>query len=61
MFDWEYGNALHYMQGNQALSPYDGEVSWFFSSCGGNLEYILKYGGDDPSNSCLFSDVRTLV
>ena len=40
MFDWEPGIALHEMQGNQASSLTEGEVSWFSSSCGGNLGYI---------------------
>ena len=41
MFDWEQGIALHAMQGNWA-SPLGKElVSWVFSSCGGNLGYIL--------------------
>ena len=30
------------MQGNQASSPGDGYVSRDFSSCGGNLGYILE-------------------
>ena len=42
MFDWEYGIALHTMQGNRATSPGEGGVSWDFSSCGRNLRYILK-------------------
>ena len=42
MFDWKHGNALHAMQGNQASSLGEGEVSWFFSSCSGNLDYILE-------------------
>ena len=42
MFDGEPGTALHAMQGNQASSRREGEVSWFFSSCGGNLVYILE-------------------
>ena len=32
MFDWEYGIALHAMQGNQASSSGKGDVSWDFSS-----------------------------
>ena len=39
-FDWEQGIALHAMQGNRASSLSKGIVSWFFSSCGGNLGYI---------------------
>ena len=30
------------MQGNQASSPSKLYVSWDFSSCGGNLGYILE-------------------
>ena len=42
MFDWKQGNALHTMQGNRDSSRSKGEVSWFFSSCRGNLGYILE-------------------
>ena len=42
MFDWEYGIALHAMQGNLASSPGEGDVSWDFWSCGRNLGYILE-------------------
>ena len=42
MFNWEFDIALHEMQGNQASSPGEGYVSWVFSSCGGNLGYILE-------------------
>ena len=42
MFDGEHGIALHAMQGNRASSHGEGDVSWFFLSCGGNLWYILK-------------------
>ena len=42
MFDGEYGIALHAMQGNRASYSSEGEVSWFFSSCGWNLGFILK-------------------
>ena len=41
VFDGEHGIALHAMQGNQASSPREGEVSWFFSSCSRNLGHIL--------------------
>ena len=40
MFDWEYGIALHAMQGNRASFPSEGDVSYDFSSCGKNLGYI---------------------
>ena len=42
VFDWEYGIALHAMQGNLASSPGEGDVSWDFWSCGRNLGYILE-------------------
>ena len=42
MFDWEYGIAVHAMQGDQASSHAEGDVSWDFSSCGKNLVFILK-------------------
>ena len=42
MFDWEYGIALHTMEGNQASSPVEWDVSWDFSSCGRNLGYNLE-------------------
>ena len=40
MFDWEYGIALHALQGNQASSPGELDVSWDFSSCYRNLRSI---------------------
>ena len=42
MFHWEYGIALHAMQGNRASFPSEGDVSYDFSSCGRNLGYIRK-------------------
>ena len=42
MFDLEHGTALHPMQGIQASSPAEGDVSWEFSTCGRNLGYILE-------------------
>ena len=49
IFDWGYGIGLHIMKGNQASSRGELEVSWFFSSCGGNLGYILELWRDDHS------------
>ena len=40
MFDWEYGIALHAMQGIRASFPSEGDVSYDFSSCRENLGYI---------------------
>ena len=42
LFDWEQGIALHAVQGNQASSFSEREVWWFFSSCSGNLGYVLE-------------------
>ena len=42
VFDWEYGIALHAMQGNRASFPSEGDVSYYFSSCGRNLGYIRE-------------------
>ena len=42
MFDWEPGIALHAMQRNRDSSLAEGEVSWFFSSCGGKGGYIIE-------------------
>ena len=39
VFDWEYGIALHAMQGNRASLPSEGDVSYDFSSCDRNLDY----------------------
>ena len=59
VFDGEHAIGLHAMQGNRASSCGEEEVSWFFSSCGGNVGIFSNYCGDGHSNSCLFSDVRT--
>ena len=42
MFDWEQAIALHAMQGNRATTFSERQVSWFFSSCGGNVGYIRE-------------------
>ena len=42
MFDWEYGIALHAMQGNRASFLSEGDVSYDFSSCSKNLGYIRE-------------------
>ena len=42
MFDWEYGIALHAVQGNQASFHSEGDVSYDFSSCGKRLGYIRE-------------------
>ena len=42
VFHWEYGIALHVIQGNRASFPREGDVSWDFSCCRRNLGYILE-------------------
>ena len=42
MFDWEYGIALHAMQGNRTSFPSEGDVSYDFSSCRSILGYIRE-------------------
>ena len=59
VFEWEHGISLHEMKGNWASSLCEGEVSWFFLSCGGNLGYILE--PDRDGHSCLFSEAWTPV
>ena len=56
---WKKPKSFH--QGNQASSRGKGEVSWFFSSCGGNLGYILELqmARVAINNFCFFSDVMT--
>ena len=48
VFDWEHGIALNPMQGIQALSPAEGDVSWDFWSCDRNLGYILELQREWP-------------
>ena len=43
VIDWEYGIALHAMQGNRASFPREGDVSYDFSSCSKNLLYIREF------------------
>ena len=62
MFDWENTIALHAMQGNQASSRGEGEVSWVFSSFRqARGVYSRVTTGMPILNGSLFSEVRTLV
>ena len=49
MFDWENIIVLHPMQGNQALSHAEGDVSWDISSCYRNLGHIRELQQDGHS------------
>ena len=42
VFDWENAIALHETQGNRASFPSEGDVSYDFTSYGGNLGYIRE-------------------
>ena len=42
VFHWEYGIALHAMQGKRASFHSEGDVSYDFSSCSRNLGYIRE-------------------
>ena len=55
MFNKEHNIALHEMQGNQASSPSEGYLSWDFSSCSGNLGYILELQRGFPFETPLCS------
>ena len=60
-FDVEHGIALHAVQGNLASSSGEGEVSWFFSSCGQNLGYILELRQGGPFQTRVFSAMSGLL
>ena len=55
MFDWEYGIALHAMQGNRTSLPSELDVSYDFSSCGRNLGYIRELQREWPFETQLWS------
>ena len=61
LFDWEQVIALHAMQGNWTSSLSEGEVSWFFSSYGGNLGYILEVQQGQPLTILVFSVTSGLL
>ena len=61
MFDWDYDIALHEMQGNQASSPSEGDVSWDFSSCSKNLVYIRELQQGWPFETPLCSGKSGLM
>ena len=55
MFDWEYGIALHAMQGNRASFPREGDVSYDFSCCSRNMGYIRVLQRGYAFKTALFS------
>ena len=61
LFDWEKGVALHEMQGNRASYLIQKKVSWVFSSCGGNLGYILELWRGKPLETFVCSAMSGLL
>ena len=61
MFDGEYAIVLHAILGNQASSPSEGEVSWLYASCSGNLGYILQLWHGWPFKTRVSSATSGLV
>ena len=55
MFNWEHGIALYPMQGIQASSPAERDVSLDFSSFDRNLGYILELQRGCPFETPLCS------
>ena len=61
MFDWEYGIALHAMQGNRASFSSEGDVSYDFLGCGRNLGYIRELQRGWPFETPLCSAKSRLL
>ena len=61
MFDWEQGIGLHAMHVNPASSCGEGEVSWFFSTSGGNLRYIHELRRGWPLKTRVYSATSGLM
>ena len=61
MFNWKHGIALHAMQGNRASSLSEGGDSWFYSSVGRNLGYILELQWRWPFKTCVCSATSGLL
>ena len=61
VFDWEHGIALHGKQGKRASSSGEGELSWVFSSCDRNLEYIPELDREWPFQTRVCSATSVLL
>ena len=61
MYDGEQGILLHAMQRNRASSQSEREVSWFFSSYGGNLGYVLNLQRGQPLETFVCSATSGLL
>ena len=61
MFAGKHGIALHAMLGIWASSPGKWDVSWFLSSCGWTLGYILELHREWPFKTCVGSATSGLL
>ena len=61
MFNWECDIALHEMQGYRASSLSEREVSWIFSSYGGNVGYVLELRQGQPLETFVCSATSGLL
>ena len=60
LFDWKQGIALNALQVNRISSLSEGKDSWFSSSCGGNVWYILELRHGQPLTTFDFSTMSGL-
>ena len=61
VYDGEQGIPLHAMKGNPASFLSEWQVSWFFSSCGGNLGYVLVLWQGKPLKTFVCSSTSGLL
>ena len=61
VFDGDHGIALQAVQVNRASSHNEGEISWFFLSCGRNLSFLLELRWGWPSKTCVCSATSGLL
>ena len=61
IFGWVHGIALHGKQGKWASCSGEGEVSWVFSSCNRNLEYIPELRREWPFQTRVCSATSALL
>ena len=59
-FEREFGIVLKALQGTRASSRVEGEISWFFSSCG-KLEVPLELGWGPQGTSRVVSRKSDLL
>ena len=61
LLDEVHGMAMHAVQWNRASSRGEGEFSWFFLSCGGNVGYILMLRQRWHFKTCVCSAMSGLL